>query len=108
MGVEGIGKKGRERKKGSRGEGRRGEERRKKRKGYVRRRRSTYQWKNILLAQQIVLQQVTYISSVHVVLEGFSSHCPASKNLTREKGSTPGYGVRPRLNISQHVTPNDH
>ena len=32
------------------------EERRKKRKGYVRKRRSMYQWKDILLAEQMVLQ----------------------------------------------------
>ena len=32
----------------------------------------------------------THISSVHAVLEGFSSRFPASRNLTREKGSTPG------------------
>ena len=32
------------------------ERRRKKRKGYVRKRRSMYQWKDILLAEQMVLQ----------------------------------------------------
>ena len=32
------------------------EERKKKRKGYIRKRRSTYQWKDILLAEQMVLQ----------------------------------------------------
>ena len=32
------------------------EERRKKRKGYIRKRRSMYQWRDILLAEQMVLQ----------------------------------------------------
>ena len=31
-----------------------------------------------------------HISSVHTELDGFSSRFPASRNLMREKGSTPG------------------
>ena len=39
---------------------------------------------------------------------GFSILFPLSRNLGITNASTPGYGVRPRLNTSQHVTPNDH
>ena len=66
--------------------------RRKKGRGYVRKRRGKYQWKNMFSCShnKMALWQVTYISSVHAVLEDFSSHWPASRNLTRKKGSTPG------------------
>lgn len=33
---------------------------------------------------------------------------PLSRNVRISNASTPGYGDRPRLNTSQHVTPNDH
>ena len=50
----------------------------------------------------------TYTFLVQAALLGLSSLFPSSKYLMSVKGSTPGYGLRPRLNTSQHVTPNDH
>ena len=49
-----------------------------------------------------------HISSGHAELAGLSNLCPFSSSWTRERGSTPGYGVLPPLKISQQVTPNDH
>ena len=51
---------------------------------------------------------LTYTFSVHAALFGLSNLFPSSKYLMSVNGSTPGYGLRPRLNTSQHVTPNDH
>lgn len=40
--------------------------------------------------------------------DGFSILFPLSRNLGMATASRAGYGARPRLNTSQHVTPNDH
>ena len=50
----------------------------------------------------------TYTFPVQAALFGLSSLFPLSKYLTRVNGSTAGYGVRPALNTSQQVIPNDH
>ena len=39
---------------------------------------------------------------------GLVSLFPCSSNVTISILCTPGYGCLPKLNISQHVTPNDH
>ena len=50
----------------------------------------------------------THIASELAVLFGFFNRDPPSRKSTTSVGPIAGYGDRPRLNTSQHVTPNDH
>ena len=62
--------------------------RRKKGRGYVRKRRGKYQWKNMFSCShnKMALWQVTYISSVHAVLEDFFQSLACLQKLDKEEG----------------------
>ena len=51
---------------------------------------------------------VTNVVSEQVMLLGFFNRDPPPRKSTTSVGPIAGYGDRPRLNTSQHVTPNDH
>ena len=51
---------------------------------------------------------MTHVASEQVMLFGFFNRDPPSRKSTTSVGPIAGYGDRPRLNTSQHVTPNDH
>ena len=51
---------------------------------------------------------LTHIVSEQIILFGFFNRDPPSRKSTTSVGPIAGYGDRPRLNTSQHVTPNDH
>ena len=50
----------------------------------------------------------TYTSEEQAELSGGSILSPHLNILTMLNGCSPPYGTLPPLNISQHVTPNDH
>ena len=62
----------------------------------------------MIIDNKIMLTHLTHIASEQVVLFGFFNRDPPSRKSTTSVGPIAGYGDRPRLNTSQHVTPNDH